>query len=334
MANSTTSTQPPRRGQFSKKFKESKKVKNLLQHISNDNELDAQLRDGYINIYYNGGNILRIEQRAKEDFKPFLDKFYFYDDKETGVRVPKTYIEECLRETNPRPVEKRKENYPSEDYANLINNQLEQIRDEKLKYLDDEDYTRFFREVKVTIGPWIENKGRTERKNQHYISCSNRAFTNDNNLVVIDLEFAVSKLKPYNKATNTKGEKKVPKIDIIAVNREGQIYCIELKDKNESDKEDSPQNIKAHKKDFDDSVGNPCKENDFTVEMSEVLKQKQDFGLLGDDIFINTSLLPTFAIAFAGDKEGDIEEFYTKYRNKYPIIKIKKTDEEHLYLNI
>jgi heat shock protein HspQ len=171
---------------------------------------------------------------------------------------------------------------------------------EVLQKAKEGKYKEYFDKATAAVKACVTKRNRNERKQQHLIACSNRNFTTNNDLVVVDIEYAVSKLKPYNHATSDRGNKKVPKFDILAVDKKGQLYAIELKDNLRSDRKGSSQNIDGHKKDFDNSIGKECANNDFVSEMKEVLTQKQALGILPKGVEINCEL-PIFAIAYSGN---------------------------------
>ena len=47
--------------------------KELLRCIVNDPDLDMQIRENYLNVYYKGGSILKIKPRSFD-----IDKMYFF----------------------------------------------------------------------------------------------------------------------------------------------------------------------------------------------------------------------------------------------------------------
>ncbi len=51
------------------------KLKNFLTSVKEDDTLSLEIRDNYINIYYRGGNIFRIEQCTSE-YKVYFDINY------------------------------------------------------------------------------------------------------------------------------------------------------------------------------------------------------------------------------------------------------------------
>ena len=55
-------------------------LKELLDYVKSDNSLDLEIREGYINIYYRGGNILMVKEKSGNkncNYSFFFDKNYF-----------------------------------------------------------------------------------------------------------------------------------------------------------------------------------------------------------------------------------------------------------------
>ena len=83
------------RGIHDKKFLKSLekgKLRSMLDVINNDKLLDVQIRNNYLNIYYRGGNIAKINSENSIEF----DKFYFYLDMD---KTPKTKLKKKKRLT-------------------------------------------------------------------------------------------------------------------------------------------------------------------------------------------------------------------------------------------
>ncbi|MHA2408189.1 MAG: hypothetical protein ACXACA_07450, partial [Candidatus Ranarchaeia archaeon] len=56
----------------------------ILERVKKDDTLMLAIRDGYTNIYYRGGNVLRIQERGNGIYQPFFDVDY----NKTGKTVP------------------------------------------------------------------------------------------------------------------------------------------------------------------------------------------------------------------------------------------------------
>lgn len=52
----------------------------LLEYVIDDPSLDLQIRENYINIYYRGGNILKIDKKGT-GYNYFFDMKYFKGNK-------------------------------------------------------------------------------------------------------------------------------------------------------------------------------------------------------------------------------------------------------------
>lgn len=299
--------QAPKRGRLSETFEKSLKTGNLsgfLSYILSDVELDIQLRDNYINVYYKGGNILKIRPQSFD-----FDKFYFYRRKDGSKPFPKSHVENIANGKPDKISKNTKEPIPSFDEARKIIESLNE-KAQTLKALLYTDPKEYFVKAKKTMNEWFSDWAKAERNDQHTIALNNRSFDNGNDLVVVDLEFAVSRNQAYNHAYNEKGDRKQCRFDIVAVDRNGQIYVIELKQNKDADSEDNKANINIHTRDFDNTVGR----NDaqaFLDEIAALAKAKKRIGVLNNSITINTNEKPIFAVAYSGQ---DAQNFNEKYR--------------------
>lgn len=244
-------------------------LKNLLDCIVQDKELDMQIRDGYVNVYYNGGNILRIKPRSFE-----FDEMYYNDPS-------------VMRST-----------YAKKD--DNIHTQLLEKRD-KLKKLLPDYPQEYFQQAKEAMDEWAKKLSDIaeyeEKKEQQQIALANRCETD---YVVLDLEYAVSRNSVF--AYNGKEKKVVPRFDIIAISNE-QLVVIELK--KGLGATGGVSGIEPHIDCYDHTIGRD-NNGKFVKEMRELLAQKQEFGLLDSKLKI-TNEKPVFIFAFS-DEDGK-EEF-------------------------
>lgn len=67
--------------------------KPILELIKLDATLCLEIRENYINIYYRGGNILRIEEKGVGNYNLFFDRKYLNEDK---TKVPKVLAESLI----------------------------------------------------------------------------------------------------------------------------------------------------------------------------------------------------------------------------------------------
>lgn len=261
-----------RRGRISAQFRQ--RLENewtpLIEFISKNHELDVQLRDNYISVYYDGGEILEIVPKSLDINMQYFEK-YANSEKQQ-------FLERC-----------------SQNIA------FKKSAKEKLLavLIEENDIGGYFKQAKELIAEWVERHKRYERKKLHEIACSNREFYPHNNLAVIDIEFAVDWYKPYNNSQGKGGKRKVPKFDIIAVDQSGQLYAIILQDNLRTNGDRTKQSLNAYKQDFYLTIGDDTPLNDFAQEMNEVLKMKQELGLLPKSLIIDTDALPRFAVAFS-----------------------------------
>lgn len=255
--------------------------KEIIEFAANrENDLDVQIRDNYLNIYYRGGNILRIHPRSF-----FFDEFYFHRDVN---KLRKTHL-----------IEKAKNG----DQSAI--NQWNYYKEERKKMLDilkeKGGIYHYCEKMKAVMDVWEKELNtidisHNEKNEQQLISMNNRGETQ---YTVIDLEYAVSKNSNFK---YNGGEKKVvPRFDIIAVDKTGQVYVIELK--TGLGAIDGNSGIESHKDSFNHTIGRDDK-GDFLDEMKNLVEQKKEFGLLDKKTTIDERKRPIFIFAYS-DKEGE-----------------------------
>ena len=229
--------------------------KPLLEYILSDTDLDLQIRDNYINVYYQGGNILKINPNSFH-----IDEAYFkYFEKKEGFSLL-------------TPIE-----------------------------INSTKVSQYFSTAKGIVNEWYEKakekKTTEERRAQHQIALSNRKNTK---YVVLDLEFAVSSKSKYYYHGQKK--KRNPQFDIIAI-CQGQLVIIELK--KGMGALVGKSGIHDHIDSYFYTIGyNDCTKWEFIEEMKELLKQKQNLGILDKSIIINNEE-PKFVFAFADEQGKD-----------------------------
>ena len=241
-----------------------------------ENELDVQIRDNYLNIYYQGGNLLRVHPRSL-----YFDEFYFH----RGAKdMRKTHLIDKCQKGDKACIARW------EDYKNR--------RKEMLDLLKKRGMATYCKEMKRIMKEWEADLhtigiSHDEKNAQQQISMNNRGATD---YTVVDLEYAVSTTSNFK--YNGDSTKKVPRFDLIAVDKSGQLYVIELKTGLKAI--DGNSGIRAHIDCFKYSIERDSN-NDFINEMDELLKQKQELKLIENNARIDTSKQPKFIFAFSDE---------------------------------
>lgn len=242
-----------------------------------ENELDVQIRDNYLNIYYQGGNLLRVHPRSL-----YFDEFYFH----RGAKdMRKTHLIDKCKKGDKACFARW------EDYKNRRKEMLDILNEKR-------DMATYCKEMKRIMKEWEADLhtigiSHDEKNAQQQISMNNRGATD---YTVVDLEYAVSTTSNFK--YNGDSTKKVPRFDIIAVDKSGQLYVIELKTGLKAI--DGNSGISAHIDCFKYTIKRDSNK-DFINEMDELLKQKQKLNLIDKNVFIDKTREPQFIFAFSDE---------------------------------
>lgn len=263
-------------------FDKEGKLGGLIEMVKNDDELVLQIREDYFNVYYKGGNMLKVSSENSFQF----DYNYF-----------KCEISLDTQEQRKKRIDKRR-------------SILESLKNTR-------DYKTFIDEMKKLMDKywiWLYNeKHRSlhEKDTQHALCISN---TESTDYTIIDLEFQVSTRKDctyhYEPSSLPRDPgiyvcKKSPRFDIIAVRNSDRRLCV-IELKNGLDALVGKSGIGDHADSFEGSIGkNPLAEFTFTNEMKKVVSDKKRLKLLSDDFYIDEKLPIEFIYAYAFKSEDE-----------------------------
>jgi hypothetical protein len=263
-------------------FDKEGKLGGLIEMVKNDDELVLQIREDYFNVYYKGGNMLKVSSENSFQF----DYNYF-----------KCEISLDTQEQRKKRIDKRRS----------ILDSLKNTR----------DYKTFIDEMKKLMDKywiWLYNeKHRSlhEKDTQHALCISN---TESTDYTIIDLEFQVSIRKDctyhYEPSSLPRHPgiyvcEKSPRFDIIAVRNSDRRLCV-IELKNGLDALVGKSGIGDHADSFEGSIGkNPLAELTFTKEMEKVVSDKKRLKLLSDDFYIDEKLPIEFIYAYAFKSEDE-----------------------------
>ncbi len=285
----------PGRGLHSEKwqtimFNEGGILQPLLSIVKKDPDLVLQIRNNYINIYYKGGNMLKITHGLGYDF----DHNYF---KGYGIMDEKEQKDERKK------------------ILNIV------------KF--DHNFDKFVQEAKKVMNAywiWLEKKGKSleEKNEQHYLSVCNNEKTE---YTVIDLEFQISTIcdYKYQKPTCPSGRKRneekcSPRFDIVAVRNSDKRLCvIELK-KGKGALSSKNSGVGDHADSFEGSIVRNKKS--FISEIKKIVEDKKKLELLSKNFdFKDDDVEFMYAYAFANANTKDAEK-----ENLMNILKKNKCD--------
>ena len=298
----TTNNDYPGRGLHSSKWDEMFStggfLSPLLNRVKSDKDLVLQIRNNYINIYYKGGNMLKVTHGPGFGF----DHNYF---KGEGIR------DEQLQ---------KKE------------------REKMLSIIKEEhDFDKFVHEAKAVMNKywkWLEKQGKSleEKNEQHYLSVCNEETAE---YTVIDLEFQISTIcdyryqKPPCPSGRKRNEDKTsPRFDIIAVrNADKRLCVIELK-KGTGDLASKNSGVGDHADSFEGSIMR--NKQSFIREIKKIVEDKKNLKLLSKTFdFKDDDVEFMYAYAFSDSTKVEYEE-----RNLKNILRENSCDYNVIYLDV
>jgi hypothetical protein len=235
---------------------------------------------------------------------------YIADSKnELSLQIRDNYLNVYYRGGNILEIKSPKSFSFDENYFGKANKEKKEKTKELLNVFKEGDFRSYFEKAKKVMDEWFVRNPKPEREEQQKLILQNSYANKDSDFVIIDIEFAVSTESEYYYKTNKKGGHvgRNPRYDIIAIRKRDNILCvIELKKGIKSLAGKS--GIVDHLNNFNDSIAeNP---QPFIQEIKELLKQKQEFGLIDKKLTISDDCkCPLFMFAYSYNSEEELNRF-------------------------
>lgn len=274
------------RGLHSDKWKDALKgngkLKELIEEVRKDKDLVLQIREDYFNVYYKGGNLVKVTSENSFQFDRNYYKCKLEFDTDEKRKEERKKVLETLKKAH--------------DYKVFII-EMKKIMDGYWRWLETE-----------------KHRSLHEKDTQHALCLSN---TESNDYTIIDLEFQVSSICSYHyeKPSRPSGryvdeKKSSPRFDIVAVrNRDHRLCVIELK--SGINALYGKSGIGDHADSFEGSIGrNDQSSKAFLKEMMKVVCDKKELKILNDGFYVSDKN-PEFIYAYAfksEDKAGKERE--------------------------
>ncbi len=261
----------------------------LFNTIKEDNELAFHIRDNYVNVYYRGGNILKIKKKSK-----WFDEYYFFTK---ALPFYKDYTsKKALKENKTQKAIEHKKD-------------LQQKRNELISSAVSAP-KEFFRKAKEEMDRWFADNPKDERDEQHQQITDN---SSSDDYCIIDIEYAIStKYDYFCEMQSDKGNFKVPRFDIIAINREGQVCVIELKKGLQALKGTS--GLGGHLQSYNSSIARNQKS--FINHICTLNEQMKELGFQNREIMNMDTVKFMFAYKLSKKIDNEREKFYIESKNQ------------------
>ena len=177
--------------------KHQEQLRVIVEAVKNDPDLDLQIRDGYVNIYYKGGSLLKISSFRGRQINFSFDPSYYKRKGKDEWEVDAAWLKEIPR--------------------------------------DASSWVKCFPKLKNVMNDWFKDgNNKTERELQHKLA-SESTRNPSSHWIILDIEYAVWLHGERNRDKRTAG-RRLCRFDMIALERTElhaagplTVYLIEFK---------------------------------------------------------------------------------------------------------